>query len=109
MNSLLSAAASCCCCFLLLLLLLPLPLPLLLLVLLQLDCYDHGTKVASVAGTSNGVAPGAKLGIYRIFGCSGVATDAVIIPALDRAVKDGCHIINLSAAAGSGYEERVSV
>ncbi|WIA23997.1 hypothetical protein OEZ85_013624 [Tetradesmus obliquus] len=71
-----------------------------------LDCYDHGTKVASVAGTANGVAPGAKLGIYRIFGCRGVATDAVIIPALDRAVKDGCHIINLSAASGSGFEER---
>ncbi|KAF6250541.1 peptidase S8/S53 domain-containing protein [Scenedesmus sp. NREL 46B-D3] len=71
-----------------------------------LDCYDHGTRVASVAATANGVAPGAKLGIYRIFGCDGVATDAVIVPALDRAVRDGCHIINLSIADISGYEER---
>ncbi|KAF6251444.1 peptidase S8/S53 domain-containing protein, partial [Scenedesmus sp. NREL 46B-D3] len=73
-----------------------------------LDCYDHGTRVASVAATANGVAPGAKLGIYRIFGCDGVATDAVIVPALDRAVRDGCHIINLSIADISGMRSGCS-
>jgi subtilisin family serine protease len=83
-------------------------MPALLFSVLQLDCYDHGTKVASVAATANGVAPGALLGIYRIFGCQGVSTDGVIIPAFDRAVRDGCHIINLSAADTAGYEERVS-
>jgi hypothetical protein len=36
------------------------------LPVLQLDCYDHGTKVASVTATANGVAPGATLGIYCI-------------------------------------------
>lgn len=69
----------------------------------------HGTMVASVAGTNNGVAPGAALGSYRVFGCSGYATDDILIEAIDRAVRDGCDIINLSLATGSGYADWVSV
>jgi subtilisin family serine protease len=65
--------------------------------------------VASVAGTNNGVAPGAALGSYRVFGCSGYATDDILIEAIDRAVRDGCDIINLSLATGSGYADWVSV
>jgi len=67
----------------------------------------HGTMVASVAGTNNGVAPGAALGSYRVFGCSGYATDDILIEAIDRAVRDGCDIINLSLATGSGYADAV--
>jgi hypothetical protein len=63
--------------------------------------------VASVAGTSNGVAPGAMLGSYRVFGCQGYVGDEVLIEGIDRAVRDGCDIINLSLASGSGYAETV--
>lgn len=68
----------------------------------------HGTMVASVAASSNGVAPGALLGSYRVFGCSGFASDDVIIEAIDLAVSDGCDIINLALSTGSGYDEQVS-
>jgi hypothetical protein len=64
--------------------------------------------VASVASTPNGVAPGASIGSYRVFGCSGYATDDILIEAIDRAVRDGCDIINLSLATGSGYADWVS-
>ncbi|WIA37929.1 hypothetical protein OEZ86_001306 [Tetradesmus obliquus] len=67
------------------------------------DCMGHGSMVASVAATANGVAPGAQLGSYRVFGCSGYAVDDVIIEAIDRAVRDGCDVINLSLASGSGF------
>eukprot|EP00775_Hariotina_reticulata_P014226 gene14226-14370_t len=63
-------------------------------------------KVTSVAASSNGVAPGALVGMYKVFGCSGSSTDDVIISAMDKAVLDGCDIINLSLAAGSGYAAR---
>eukprot|EP00775_Hariotina_reticulata_P014225 gene14225-14369_t len=69
------------------------------------DCMGHGSMVASVAATGNGVAPGALLGSYRVFGCQGSATDDIIIEAIDRAVRDGCDIINLSLASGSGYSD----
>jgi hypothetical protein len=65
----------------------------------------HGSMVASVAGTPHGVAPGVMLGSYRVFGCSGYAGDNVLVEAIDRAVRDGCDIINLSLASGSGYED----
>ncbi|KAF8069702.1 subtilisin-like serine protease [Scenedesmus sp. PABB004] len=71
-----------------------------------LDCMGHGSMVASVAATANGVAPGAALGSYRVFGCDGFAGDDVIIAAIDAAVRDGCDVINLSLASGSGYAER---
>lgn len=78
-------------------------------VFLQRDCLGHGTMVASVAATTNGIARNASIGAYRVFGCNrnGVATDAVIIPAIDRAVRDGCHIINLSLSSYSGYADGV--
>jgi subtilisin family serine protease len=78
-----------------------------LVLRLQTDCMGHGSMVASVAATSNGVAPGALLGSYRVFGCSGYAVDDIIIEAIDRAVQDGCDIINLSLASGSGFASTV--
>jgi subtilisin family serine protease len=69
----------------------------------------HGSMVASVVGTKNGVAPGITLGAYRVFGCDGYVGDNVLIDAIDRAVRDGCDVINLSLASGSGYAETVSV
>jgi subtilisin family serine protease len=42
-----------------------------------------------------------------VFGCSGYATDDILIEAIDRAVRDGCDVINLSLATGSGYADTV--
>ena len=60
-----------------------------------------------MAATAHGIAPGAKLGAYKVFGCSGSTPDSVLLEALEAAVTDGCHIINLSLSAGSGYEDGV--
>lgn len=42
-----------------------------------------------------------------MFGCDGYATDDIIIEAIDRAVRDGCDIINLSLSSGAGYADNV--
>jgi subtilisin family serine protease len=71
------------------------------------DRQGHGTAVAScAAGESvtglvafNGIAPGAWLGNYKVFGSPGVdagAPDAAVIAALEQAVKDGMDIVNMS-------------
>lgn len=66
--------------------------------------------VASVAATSNGVARAVKLGAYRVIGCEDDFTsDDVILQAIDRAVSEGCNIINLSLGSTSGYTEYVSL
>lgn len=89
-----------------------------------LDCQGHGSHVAgttagggvSADGTAYtgpysadtatkswkvgpGVAPQADLYAYRVFGCDG-STD-VTVEAIDRAVKDGVDVINMSL--GSPY------
>lgn len=73
-----------------------------------LDRIGHGTAVAMAAagivhegpmGTISGMAPGAYLGVYKIFGSPGVnegATDAAILQAIEDSVADGMDIINLS-------------
>ncbi|MBM3762052.1 MAG: hypothetical protein FJW36_17615 [Acidobacteria bacterium] len=73
-----------------------------------LDLSGHGTAVAMAAagvrnrspqGSITGMAPGAYLGVYKIFGTPGVndgATDASILKAIDDAVLDGMDVINLS-------------
>lgn len=72
------------------------------------DRVGHGTAVAMLAaghrhasplGSMAGVAPGAQLGNYKIFGSPGVndvTFDDVVIRALDDAVRDGMHIAVLS-------------
>ncbi len=73
-----------------------------------LDRIGHGTAVAMAAagvvhdgplGTISGMAPGAYLGVYKIFGSPGLnegATDAAILQAIEDSVNDGMDIINLS-------------
>jgi subtilisin family serine protease len=64
----------------------------------------HGTHVAGIiAARGNasigvrGIAPGVTLRSYRVFGQnSGGATNFAIAKAIDRAVADGCDLLNLS-------------
>ena len=59
-----------------------------------LSVDDHGTHVA---GTIHFMAPDAELYDYRVFGAAGeVGVDEAIRLAIAQAVKDGCHVINMS-------------
>ena len=66
------------------------------------DCFGHGTHVAGIAAASGGVtgvAPGAKLGVYRVFGCSGNTAADIMISAMEMALADGMQVINMSIGA----------
>ena len=52
-----------------------------------------------------GVAPGASLKIYRVFGCEVSSTDDVIISALTFAAADGVDLISISLGTQSGWSE----
>lgn len=77
-------------------------------VLTPAEEQGHGTRVAAAAAgrpvnaplaAIQGMAPGAWLGNYKVFGTPGInstTTSAAIIKAVEDAVKDGMDIINLS-------------
>jgi subtilisin len=73
---------------------------------------EHGTHVAGIIGAQpagdskvRGVAPGVELRSYRVFpNGGGGATNYDIMNAIDRAVLDGCHIVNLSLGGGDEDE-----
>jgi minor extracellular serine protease Vpr len=81
-----------------------------------LDKDGHGTAVAMAAvgarhtapnGEIAGMAPAAYLGVYKVFGTTGVndsATDAAILKAIEDSVNDGMDVINLSL--GSSLVQR---
>ncbi|KAJ7255387.1 subtilisin-like protein [Mycena rebaudengoi] len=78
-------------------------------------CAGHGSHVAGIVGANpgnewnvTGVAPGATLHAYRIFGCRGNTDDSIIIDALLRAYNDGADVITLSLGASSGWSESPS-
>jgi minor extracellular serine protease Vpr len=70
------------------------------------DCGSagHGTHVAGIVGASGdpakggvrGVAPEVTFGAYRVFGCEGSTTADIMIAAMDRALADRMHILNMS-------------
>lgn len=69
------------------------------------DCGGHGTHVAGIVGangTVKGVAPGVTFGAYRVFGCSGSTTAEIMIAAMERALADGMHVLNMSI--GSAFQ-----
>lgn len=69
------------------------------------DCGGHGTHVAGIAAGNDtassfrGVAPDAKLGAYRVFGCVGSTTSEIMLHAMERAASDGMDIVNISIGA----------
>lgn len=99
-----------------------------------LDCQGHGSHVAGSAAGSGvlaggdtyggpynsdiydendfavgpGVAPDAKLRGYRVFGCSGSASEAVIVAAMDRALEDGVDVVNMSLGSPFGRTDEPS-
>ena len=64
------------------------------------DCGGHGTHVAGIAAgngaTVKGVAPGASLGVYRVFGCSGSTSADIMVQAMERVLADGMDVLNMS-------------
>ncbi|KAM0256042.1 hypothetical protein ACHAQJ_005241 [Trichoderma viride] len=70
-------------------------------------CADggHGTHTSGIIGMEDpkdegfglvGVAPDAELGMYRVFGCDGGATNDVLVAAMLQAVQDGADVISMS-------------
>ncbi|MGH2451062.1 MAG: S8 family serine peptidase [Candidatus Limnocylindria bacterium] len=74
------------------------------------DCNGHGTHVAGIVGASGdpatggarGVAPDVVFGAYRVFGCEGSTTADIMIAAMERALADGMHVLNMSI--GSAFQ-----
>jgi minor extracellular serine protease Vpr len=73
------------------------------------DCNGHGTHVAGIVGASafgpggvTGVAPEVTFGAYRVFGCSGSTTADIMIAAMEMALKDNMHVLNMSI--GSAFQ-----
>jgi minor extracellular serine protease Vpr len=68
------------------------------------DCGGHGTHVAGIVGASGGVtgvAPEVTFGAYKVFGCAGSTTADIMIAAMEMALADGMHVLNMSI--GSAY------
>ncbi|KAL7928967.1 subtilisin-like protein [Trichoderma chlorosporum] len=74
-------------------------------------CDGHGTHVTGIIGALpnpmgfTGAAPGATIGMYRVFGCSGDVGADVAIAAVNQAYEDGADIITLSLGGSSGWTE----
>lgn len=74
-------------------------------------CGGHGTHVSGIiAAQANelgftGAAPGVKLGMFRVFGCTGGAANDVLIDAYMQAFEAGSNIITASIGGSSGWSE----
>ena len=69
------------------------------------DCNGHGTHVAGIVGAKGvvtGVAPDVRFGAYRVFGCQGSTTAAIMLAAMERALADHMDVLNMSI--GSAFQ-----
>ena len=72
------------------------------------DCGGHGTHVAGIVGANGavkGVAPDVTLGAYRVFGCQGPTTSDILLAAMERALADDMHVINMSIGASHQWPQ----
>jgi minor extracellular serine protease Vpr len=74
-----------------------------------MDCNGHGTHVAGIIGARaagphgvTGVAPGVTFLAYKVFGCAGSTFSDIMIAAMERALADGAHVLNMSI--GSAFQ-----
>jgi hypothetical protein len=74
-----------------------------------MDCNGHGTHVAGIIGADDkyvqGVAPKATLRPYKVFDCSGGATEDTAMAAFIRAYEEGADVINGSLGADRGFPD----
>ncbi|KAL0931116.1 subtilisin-like serine protease pr1c [Colletotrichum truncatum] len=72
-----------------------------------MDCQGHGTHVSGIVASTNrynpGVAPDARLRMYKVFGCSTSTSEDYIIAAFLRAHDEGADIISASLGSVQGF------
>ncbi|KAJ2959685.1 hypothetical protein NQZ79_g4872 [Umbelopsis isabellina] len=83
-----------------------------LLNLSAIEGTGHGTHVSGIIAAEDkilnwtGVAPGATLGMWRVFSCYNVLTpNDILIKAMEMAFNAGMDIINLSLGENGGWSE----
>lgn len=72
------------------------------------DCAGHGTHVSGIVGANGaikGVAPGVRFGAYRVFGCTGTTSTDIMIAAMERALADGMHVVNMSIGSARQWPQ----
>jgi minor extracellular serine protease Vpr len=98
-----------------------------------LDCNGHGSHVAGSAGGSGatadgaytgpydgstygkgfqvppGIAPEASILAYRVFGCDGSVSDDVMVAAMEKAMRDGADVVNMSIGSSFSRTDEPSV
>jgi minor extracellular serine protease Vpr len=62
----------------------------------------NGTTYSNSFTVGPGVAPQASIYAYRVFGCAGSASDAVVVAALNRAMTDRVDVVNMSLGSVFG-------
>jgi subtilisin family serine protease len=70
--------------------------------------YDSTTYSSNTFTIGPGVAPQATIYAYRVFGCAGSASEAVIVAALNRALADGVDVVNMSLGSPFGRTDEPS-